>query len=209
MYNSRTLRFKAHHRLPLCCGGCAHPGCGDRLCEHGAHSLHGASPSPHFKCWVSAVAMLTARCKTCLHHAVVVYFLFRKKWAVVLSKERVEKAAASWNDGTGDRCDSEEWKMPSLGSALELVLWAVWSWTGTPGPPHLLTSCLGNGIQQKSVEGPQQRGKGFFSPPLPYHFGSRSWYLLAGEPTQAQGRRGATVCGVCPVGASAVSSGRR
>lgn len=50
---------------------------------------------PHFKHRASAAAMLTVSCKTCLHHAVGVYFLFRKKWAVWLSKGRVEKAIAS------------------------------------------------------------------------------------------------------------------
>ena len=45
----------------------------------------------------------------------------------MLSKGRAEKAAASWNGGSGDGCDSEELKMLSLGSALELALWAAWS----------------------------------------------------------------------------------
>ena len=52
----------------------------------------------------------------------------------------MEKATATWNNGTGDRCDSEELKMLSLGSVLELVLRAVWSQTGTPGPTRLLKS---------------------------------------------------------------------
>ena len=43
------------------CSGCAHPGCRDRLCEPGAHSPHGACPSPHFKRWASVVATLTVR----------------------------------------------------------------------------------------------------------------------------------------------------